>query len=242
VNPPPLGERQAGPRIVGWLGLLAVVAGAVAARQSGVDPAVWADGLRDAGAVGVIAFAGAYIVAAVLLLPGAPLTLLAGAVYGPVVGVAVALPSALAASCAAFAAARFGARGWVERRVQGDPRLRALDVALGSGGLRLVLLLRLSPLFPFNMLNYALGASRVSFRDYVVGSAVGMVPGSVVYVAAGAVAADAGGLVTGGGSWARVGLGVVGLVATGLVAGLVARNARRALDAAAASERGGPAA
>ena len=191
--------------------------------------------VRASGGWGAVVFALIYTAAAVFLLPASPLTLAAGALWGPAVGLAVVLPSSWLASAAAFGVGRFGARGWVAERVRRDRRLQALDQAVAAGGVRIVALLRLSPLVPFNLLNYVLGASRVTFRQYLVGSVVGMLPGTALYVWIGSLAAEAGGAVTGTASTTRLVATGVGVLATAVAAGWVARAARRALDASAPS-------
>jgi uncharacterized membrane protein YdjX (TVP38/TMEM64 family) len=185
--------------------------------------------VQSLGAWGPAGLAALYLLAPLLLVPGVPLSLLAGALFGVTTGVLVVLPAATAGATLAFLAGRHLARGWVARRVAGHPRLASLDEAVGRQGLRLVLLLRLSPVFPFNLLNYAFGLTRVRLRDYVLGSLVGMAPGALLYVAAGAAAGEA--AAPRGRSpleWALLG---VGLCATLLLTVLVTRLARRALDA-----------
>ena len=97
----------------------------------------------------------------------------------------------VAAATLAFVLGRTVARGWIARRIAGSPRFAAVDEAIGENGFRIVLLLRLSPLFPFNLLNYALGLTRLSLRDYVVASALGMLPGTILYVYLGSLVTSA---------------------------------------------------
>lgn len=187
---------------------------------------------RGSGVVGALAFAALFVMVTVLLLPASVLTLAAGFVWGPLVGLSVVLPSAIAASTAAFLLSRGVARQWVEARVIESPRFRAIDEAVGDGGLRLVLLLRLSPLIPFNLLNPTLGLTRVSVRDFVVGSSIGMVPGALLYLYLGSLVTSASELLSGArpaaGS-AGTALYVVGLLATVAVMAWVTRTARAAL-------------
>ena len=189
--------------------------------------------VRQAGLAGALSFAGVYVGAAVLLLPASVLTLGAGFVWGPFVGLAVVLPSATVAATTAFLLGRTVARGWVQRRVADNPRFRAIDEAVGSGGFRLVLLLRLSPLFPFNLLNYMLGLTRVSARDFVLGSAIGMAPGTFLYLYLGSLVTSASQLLSGERpSAGPVGTAfyAVGLIATVVVTVWVTRTARAALS------------
>jgi uncharacterized membrane protein YdjX (TVP38/TMEM64 family) len=223
--------------------VFAVVALTVVAALSGHLPVrAWLSGtvayIRDAGTLGVLLFATVYVVAAVFFLPGAVLTLGAGFAYGPVLGVLIVSPVSVLAASVAFLVGRFVAREWIGRRIAGDPRFAAIDDAIANDGFRIVMLLRLSPLFPFSLLNYALGLTKVSFRDYVVASWIGMLPATVLYVYLGSLVTNLGDL-TGGrtasGSGAAQALYWVGLVATVLIAVVATRTARRALASALAS-------
>ncbi len=187
---------------------------------------------RDAGPLGIVAYALAYVVATVLLLPGSALTLGAGFAWGPFVGVAIVSPVSVVAATAAFALGRTLLRARVERHLSKHPKLAALDRAVGDHGLRLVLLLRLSPIVPFNALNYALAATRVRLFDYVVGSAIGMLPGTVLYVYLGSLVTSGTELLAGRPmhSAAATALYWGGLVATLLVVVLTTRLARAELD------------
>ncbi len=188
----------------------------------------WVEGL---GAVGPLVFVVGYALAVVAVVPAAVLTLVAGAIFGLGRGVLLVFVAAVLGSCIAFALARHGARGLVEHRVARNPRFAAIDRAVGREGFRIVFLLRLSPVFPFTLLNYALGVTRVRFMDYLLAS-IGMLPGTVLYVYTGkllgTVAAVAGGARTqhGVADWVLLG---VGLLATIAVTAQVTRLARRAL-------------
>jgi len=215
-----------------WLlGALAMVAVLLAGRSLGGRMPELVAWVRDQGAWAPVLFVVAYAVATVGMLPGFLLTVGAGAVFGLGQGVVLVLFGATLGASAAFLIARYVARPAVERRLARDPRFMALDAAVGREGWRMVLLLRLSPVVPFNLLNYALGLTQVRFGDYVAAS-IGMVPGTTLYVysgkLAGEVAALAGGAppARGPGSWVVLGLG---LVATVLVTLQLTRIARRAL-------------
>ena len=145
----------------------------------------WVAGL---GPTGVIAFVVIYILACVFMLPGSVLTLGAGAVFGVVKGsVIVSVASTLGAT-AAFLVGRYLARDRVAKLIEGNERFRAIDEAVGREGWKIVGLTRLSPVFPFNLLNYAYGITKVSLRDYFLASWVGMVPGTLMYVYLGSLA------------------------------------------------------
>jgi uncharacterized membrane protein YdjX (TVP38/TMEM64 family) len=188
----------------------------------------WVEGL---GAFGPIAFILGYALAVVAFIPGSALTLASGAIFGVAKGTLLVFAAALLGSTAAFLIARHGARAAIEKRIAGDPRFAAIDRAIGGEGRKIVFLLRLSPIFPFNLLNYGLGLTRVRLLDYVIAGA-GMLPGTLLYVylgsAAGQAVAAAGGAAPGRSpaEWALFG---VGLAATVLVTVTVTRIARRAL-------------
>ncbi|MBI4613727.1 MAG: TVP38/TMEM64 family protein [Planctomycetes bacterium] len=188
--------------------------------------------VRGAGAAGVLFYSLAYILATVLLLPGSVLTLGAGFAYGPLYGTLLVSPVSVVAATASFLLGRFVARRWVAGRVQGDPRFVAIDEAIGKSGFKIVLLLRLSPVFPFNLTNYALGLTGVKFRDYVLASWVGMLPGTFLFVYLGSLVTSAAELLSrdrpGAGPWGHV-LLVAGLVATIAVTVVITRVARKAL-------------
>jgi len=218
-------------RLSPWKVIVALVALAVLfalGRQAGgaVETfARWIDGL---GAIAPLVFALGYAVATVAFVPGSLLTLAAGAIFGLAEGTAVVFVAAVLGSTAAFLVARYVARDAVERWVAGDERFARIDRAVEGQGWKIVLLLRLSPVFPFN---YALGLTRVRLGHYLIGS-LGMIPGTLLYVysgkLAGTVAAAAGsaGPERGTGYWTVLALGFVATVA---VTVLVTRTARRAL-------------
>src|SRR5947209_10188984 len=130
---------------------------------------------------GPVVFAAVYVLAC-LVLPGSLMTLAAGSLFGVVVGTAVVSLASVTGACLAFWLGRTLARGLVEKRLAGNRRFRALDQAVAAGGFKIVLLTRLSPLFPFTLLNYAFGLTKIRFRDYALASWLGMLPGTVMYV------------------------------------------------------------
>jgi uncharacterized membrane protein YdjX (TVP38/TMEM64 family) len=188
------------------------------------------DWIDDTGIWAPLTFIGLYIVATVLFLPGSILTLGAGFLFGVVLGtVYVSIGSILGAS-AAFLLGRTVARDWIRSKVESNPRFAAIDDAVGREGWKIVGLTRLSPIFPYNLLNYAYGLTKVSFKGYFFASWVGMLPGTVMYVYIGSLAAS---LATLGGERTRSTLEwvlyAVGLVATVVVTIFVTRVARNAL-------------
>jgi uncharacterized membrane protein YdjX (TVP38/TMEM64 family) len=175
----------------------------------------------------------AYVFASVLLIPGLILTLAAGFLFGLPLGVALASTGSVLGATAAFLVGRFFARDWAAERITEMPRFRALDKAASQDGFVIVFLARLSPLFPFNLMNYGLGVTSLRLRDYFFGSWIGMLPATVVFVYLGTLAKDLTDLGTGqaeGGLAAR-GLLIAGFAATVVLTFIVARKATRALGA-----------
>jgi uncharacterized membrane protein YdjX (TVP38/TMEM64 family) len=173
-------------------------------------------------------------VATVLLMPASVLTLGAGFAWGPVYGSLLVVVASNLGALAAFLLGRTALREQVARRIAGQPRFAAVDAAVAERGFRVVLLLRLSPLFPFNLLNYALGLTRVRPRDYVLASFLGMLPGTVLYVYLGSLVTSVAQLSRGERPAAGTSGHVLfwgGLAATVLVTVYVTRLARRALAA-----------
>ena len=146
----------------------------------------WVNGL---GPAGVVAFMVIYNLATVLFIPGSLLTLGGGALYGVAWGTVYVVLAATLGATLAFLIGRYFARGWVSQQIQNHPNFQAIDTAVAGEGFKIVLLTRLSPIFPFNLLNYAFGVTQVSLRDYVLGS-VGMIPGTLLYVYIGSLASD----------------------------------------------------
>lgn len=184
------------------------------------------------GVAGALVFIVVYICATVLFIPGSILTLGAGAIYGVVMGtVWVSIASTLGAT-AAFLAGRYVARDWVAARTRSNPRFRAIDEAVGREGWKIVFLTRNSPIFPFNLSNYAYGLTAVPLGGYVLASWIGMLPGTVMYVYLGSLAASLATLgateqQTTGVQWIMYGIGFVATVAVTVVVTRVARRALR---------------
>jgi uncharacterized membrane protein YdjX (TVP38/TMEM64 family) len=179
-----------------------------------------------------VLFAAAYVPAAVLFVPGSLLTLGAGFVFGLGKGTVIVSLGSTAGAAAAFIVARSLAHDWVARRVARRPTLAAIGRAVETDAFKIVLLTRLSPVFPFNLLNYAYGLTSVPFRTYVLASWIGMLPGTVMYVYLGSAANSLATLLSGEAprSAGRQALFALGLAATVAVTIIVTRRARRALN------------
>jgi uncharacterized membrane protein YdjX (TVP38/TMEM64 family) len=197
-------------------------------REMLSNAVAWVEGL---GPLGMAIFVGLYVLACVFMLPGLILTLAAGSVYGVLIGFPlVSVASTLGASVA-FLVGRYLARDWVAAKVAGNVRFRAIDEAVASQGWKIVLLTRLSPVFPFNLLNYGYGLTKVPLAHYALASWIGMMPGTLMYVYLGSVGQDlaslgAEGRETTAGEWV---LRMVGLAVTIAVTILVTRLAKHAL-------------
>ncbi len=185
--------------------------------------------VQQRGAWGVVIFIAAYAVATVLFFPGSLLTIAAGLAFGLWRGVAVASVGATIGASLAFLVARYLVRDKVAAAAQRNPKFSAIDHAIGEQGWKIIALLRLSPLLPFNLSNYLYGVTKVRFWPYVAASWAGMLPGTFLYVYLGA----AGRAATGGGNpgpWKWVLFGV-GLAATIFVTIWVSRLAKKKLSA-----------
>lgn len=210
---------------------VALVALILGGRQAGQYLPQFAAWVESLGFWGPLVFVLGYAVATVAFIPGSLLTLAAGAIFGLAQGTLYTFLGATLGASAAFLIARYGARGAIERRIAGNRKFAAIDRAVGREGFKIVALLRLSPVFPFNLLNYSLGLTKVRFLDYLLAS-IAMLPGTLLYVyygkAAGSLAAVAGGVKAERGTeyWLTLG---IGLVATIAVTTVITRLAGRAL-------------
>lgn len=192
----------------------------------------WVESL---GSIAPIAFIALYNVATVLLIPGSVLTLGSGVLFGLFWGSIYVFFAATLGATLAFWLGRNVARDWVSKKISAYPKFAAIDQAVSKEGFKIVFLTRLSPLFPFNLLNYAFGITQVSLKDYVLGS-IGMIPGTILYVYIGSLI----------GSVAQIGMNgamldtqtqklqwitkIVGFIATIAVTLYITRIAKKALN------------
>jgi uncharacterized membrane protein YdjX (TVP38/TMEM64 family)/rhodanese-related sulfurtransferase len=166
------------PRALIGLALLAAIAAAIVYRDR-FDAAALESWVNSAGAAGPLLFMALYALATVLFLPGSVITLAGGALFGPVWGTLWNLTGATIGAALAFLVARYLGADWVARRA--GPRLQNLNDGVTAEGWRFVAFVRLVPLFPFNLLNYALGLTRIPFLAYVLASWLFMLPGAFAY-------------------------------------------------------------
>ncbi len=191
------------------------------------------------GVAGIFIFIIVYAVATVLVAPGSVLTIGAGFVFGLWKGfLAVSAGSPLGAALA-FVIARFIARERVAVIAQRNEKFRAIDSAIGKQGVKLIFLLRLSPVIPFNLSNYFYGLTAVKFWPYVLASWIGMMPGTFLYVYIGAAgkaavsaAADGEEMKHGWQYWTLISFGLVATVVVTIWVTKIARDALRRTEAA----------
>ena len=143
------------------------------------DAAALEQWVQNAGLAGPLVFMGIYAIATVFFLPGSVLTLAGGALFGPVMGTFYNLTGATVGAVLAFLVARYLASDWVEQKTGG--RLKQLKQGVEGEGWRFVAFVRLVPLFPFNLLNYALGLTRIRLSHYLVATYLFMLPGAIAY-------------------------------------------------------------
>ncbi len=213
--------------------LLAAFLAVIHVLSIDVRARAWLDAARGAGTVGILLHLVAYVVAALLGLPVSPLTVAAGAAYGPLAGAALGVPAATLGACSAFLAGRLVARD-PEALARGDGRFARAARAIGGGGFRLVVLLRLAPVVPFSVLNFAFGMTPTPLARFAIGSLVGTIPSQLGYACLGAVLAWPGGPARTRAELALVAGGaLLSLVASAGVVALL--RGRRSVSAAARS-------
>src|SRR5437762_1654770 len=197
------------------------------------------DWVGQMGIAGIFIFIGAYAVATVLIAPGSILTIGAGFAFGLWKGfLAVSAGATLGASLA-FLVARFIARDKVEAIARQNEKFRRIDSAIGKEGAKLIFLLRLSPVIPFNVSNYFYGLTGVKFWPYVLASWIGMIPGTFLYVFIGAagkaavsVAASSEVISRGWQYWTFTSIGLIATIIVTIWVTKIARDALRKTEAA----------
>lgn len=196
------------------------------------DAQAWVDAVRALGGMGAGLYAACFVIGSLLFVPASPMTAIAGFLYGPMWGTLLISPVGIVSATLAFAIGRTVARPWVRRRLTARPRLAAVDMAVATGGFRIVFLLRLASIVPFAPLSYVLGASRISGRDFVLASWLGLLPGTFLYVYLGSLVSDVRQILNGeaaSGGAARA-LTWVALAAAVLAIVVIARFARKAVN------------
>jgi uncharacterized membrane protein YdjX (TVP38/TMEM64 family) len=179
-----------------WIRLLllvvavaAVVVGIAVFRVQKYLP-VLLDFIKELGIWGKIIFVAIYIIATVCFIPGSVLTLGGGFLFGLYWGTFLVWLGATTGCILAFLLGRTALRSWIEKKVDQYPIFKAVDGAIAAQGWKIVLLVRLAPILPFNLLNYALALTKVSLLHYMFASATGMLPGTILYVYIGSLASS----------------------------------------------------
>jgi uncharacterized membrane protein YdjX (TVP38/TMEM64 family) len=231
-----MSEKEESKRPVLKLVVLAVVVIGLLVAVKFLPVEQWLKSFNDwvshMGVAGIFIFIAVYAAATILLAPGLILTIGAGFAFGLWKGFLAVSAGATLGAALAFLVARFVARDKMEAMAKGNDKFRKIDNAIGKQGAKLIFLLRLSPVIPFNLSNYLYGLTSVKFWPYVLASWIGMMPGTLLYVYLGTIG--------------RVGLEAskggerqhspleylflgVGLIATIVVTVIVTRIAKRAL-------------
>ena len=161
------------------LAVLLAGIGAATVYHEHFSGAAMQDWAQSAGVAAPLIFMTLYVVATVLFLPGSVLTIAGGALFGPVWGSFYSLTAATLGALLAFLVARYLASDWVTRKAGG--RLKQLIEGVEAEGWRFVAFVRLVPLFPFNLLNYALGLTRIRLSHFIVATYVCMLPGALAF-------------------------------------------------------------
>jgi len=182
--------------------------------------------VQQLGALGIALYIIVYALMTMLLLPGSPLTLAAGLVYGVGTGFVVVLSGAVLGALGAFLVARYVARDWAAAKLEDSPRFKAIDRAIAHESWKVVLLTRLSPLMPFSLQNVFYGVTEIRFWDYAWATIIGIMPGILLYVYIGAAGNAAADDTTTTLQWWLFG---AGLLATLVVAILIGRKAKARL-------------
>jgi uncharacterized membrane protein YdjX (TVP38/TMEM64 family) len=223
-------KRSAGLRYA--LVAAAIIAVLLVGRRLGGELSSALNAISALGPAAPLAFIAIYVIACVLFIPGSILTIGAGVIFGVLWGSIYVSVASTAGATAAFLVGRYFAREAVARRIEGNARFRSIDDAVAREGWKMVLLTRLSPVFPFNLLNYAYGLTRVRLAEYVVASWIGMMPATVLFVYVGALSGDLARAASGSdGASANLRwvLNLVGFAATVAVAVYATRIGARAL-------------
>lgn len=195
--------------------------------------------LRGLGPIALALYVVTYMLASLLFLPAALLSIGAGFAWGALGGFAVAVPSATIAASTAFLISRFFFSGRFRSWLLHQPRLHAVERAVNEKGAPLVFLLRLSPMLPFPLLNYVFGLTLIPYRHFALATFIGMMPVTFMWTYLGSLGAELGGLdgdTPGEVGTAKIAFGVVGGLVTLAVSVWVGRAARRALREAAEHE------
>jgi uncharacterized membrane protein YdjX (TVP38/TMEM64 family) len=218
-----------------WIGVLIVAAACVAGlKYLGIQQRLQAvlQWIHDLGPAAPAAYILFYAVCCIFAIPGSLLTLAGGFLFGIGPGTVYVSIGATFGATLAFLVSRYLIRRWIVQKIGGNAKFQALDEAVAREGWKIVLLVRLCPIFPFPVTNYGFGITRVSGREYILASWIGMLPAMVVLVYIGSLASSLANLGVGGRTrtpleWT---LYAVGLMMTIIVTIYITRVAKRALE------------
>lgn len=215
---------------------IAIAIVAVAALAAlGADPSVrrWSvdfiEWVHAEGSPAIAIFIASYIVAELVLVPRSLLSVASGFLYGPLWGVVIAIGCGTAGALLAFVLGRKVGHTWAMQRIHRHPRMAALERVVDRAGTKVSFLVRLAPILPFGIVNYGFGVTAIPFRDYALGTALGLLPGSILNAYIGSritVVSRLGSHDSGPGLWIGV---AVALVSLGALAWIAHRELAREL-------------
>ena len=182
--------------------------------------------IESLGIIGMSLFVLVYILACIFLIPGSPLTVGAGAVFGFWTGLILVSVGSTLGAVAAFLISRYLASGLIEKKIDKSHKFSAIDMAIKREGWKIIFLARLSPIIPFFLLNYALGLTKIRLRTYIISSWTGMIPGTVLYTYIGSLGKTILTTENSLSDWVILG---VGLIATVSVTLIISKIAKRSL-------------
>lgn len=236
TTPAPAAERKPFPYVKILIGILILAAIIVTFRVLPVGEWLksFQDYVRSAGPIGYVIYALVYAVCCVLFIPATVLTIGAGAIFGVVAGSLVVVVGATLGATLAFLLARTVMRKKVESMTAGNAKFRSLDRAITREGAKIVLLIRLAPVFPFTYINYAFGLTGIKLVPYILATLVGILPGTIAFVYLSDAAVSA---ATGSGDRAKTIINIVGAVIALIASIFVARVATKAIKQAGVEDQ-----
>ena len=180
--------------------------------------------IESLGIIGMSLFVLVYILACIFLIPGSPLTVGAGAVFGFWTGLILVSVGSTLGSVAAFLISRYLASGFIEKKIDKSHKFSAMDMAIKREGWKIIFLARLSPIIPFFLLNYALGLTKIRLRTYIISSWAGMIPGTVLYTYIGSLGKTILTTEKSLADWVILGAGLIATVSVTLIISKIAKR------------------
>ena len=180
--------------------------------------------IESLGIIGMSLFVLVYILACIFLIPGSPLTVGAGAVFGFWTGLILVSVGSTLGAVAAFLISRYLARGFIEKKIDKSHKFSAMDMAIKREGWKIIFLARLSPIIPFFLLNYALGLTKIRLRTYIISSWAGMIPGTVLYTYIGSLGKTILTTENSLADWVILGAGLIATVSVTLIISKIAKR------------------